>query len=83
MIQLASVENTVNRLADELISVKIRKEFLNKNNRFPSRSEEGQIKKRVYNLIKKRFNSIYDMRNEKLERKIQNLISEVFEQFKF
>jgi hypothetical protein len=75
----ASVSDSVGKVSDELIINRIRKEFLKTHSRFPCTSEQDRIFKRVKNFIKKRYNSIYYLRKELLERKINNIINEVFE----
>jgi len=75
---MAVVSDSVDKLSNELIINKIRKEYLKTHCRFPSQSELDRILKRVRNLIKKRYNSIYYLRKDMLERKITTIIDEVF-----
>jgi hypothetical protein len=80
--RIASAQTAVEKVAQALIKQRIRKEFLNRTYRFPSKYELKIIEKRVNHLIKKKYSSIYRMRKDKLERKIKKLVDEVFQDFK-
>ena len=73
----ASAEKAFNTLADQLLETKIKRDFWYKNHTFPGEKDLIMFKKRAYNYIKFHYGSLWDYRNENMERKVQTIIDEI------
>jgi len=73
----ASAEKAFYNLADSLLETKINKEYWYKNHIFPSSQQLSILKKRAYNYVKKYKGSLWDIRNENMERNVQKIIDEL------
>lgn len=80
--KLASAQTAFNKLANALINTKIRKEYFRVKGVFPSRYEMQTLERRAHHLIATKYGSLWDLRKETMERKIQTLVNEALEKLK-
>ena len=73
----ASAEKAFNRVAEELLEINIKKQYWYIHHVFPSVQELNLAKKRSMNFVKNNYGSLWDMRNENMERDIQSIIDQV------
>jgi len=73
----ASAEKAFNKMADQLLETSIKKQYWLVHHVFPSVQELNLAKKRAMNFIKNNYGSLWDLRNENMDRKIQSIVDEV------
>lgn len=75
----ASVSQTVEKIADELIRARIKKAYVAKTYRFPTKYESDIAMKKVKYKIKMHYGSVYSMRKDLMERKISKLVDQILD----
>ena len=78
----ASVEQTVNKIAEELIRNRIRRAYVAAKNQYPTNYDLQLAMKRVKHKIKTQYNSIFFLRKETMEKKIAKLVDQVLSELK-